>query len=92
MSFGLLTKPTLYLSDFFDRDKGAYYAALTVGRTSNDFEHWLKFFLVGVAETAANGKLTFENIIALRHRSKQKISALGKRAKIGQELRRERNI
>ncbi|HEU4711615.1 MAG TPA: Fic family protein [Pyrinomonadaceae bacterium] len=86
VSFGLLTKPTLYLSDFFERNKGAYYDALTVVRTSNNIEHWLRFFLVGVAETAANGKVTFENIIALRQRSEHKIMTLGKRAKIGQEL------
>jgi len=52
----------------------------------NDIEHWLKFFLVGIAETAADGRLTFENIIALRQRSEQSIMALGKRAKVGQEL------
>lgn len=46
----------------------------------------MKFLLVGVAETAANGKLTFEKIIVLRQRSEHKIMGLGKRAKIGQEL------
>jgi len=86
VSFGLLTKPTLYLSDFFEKNKGAYYDALTVVRTSHNIEHWLKFFLVGVAETAAKGKLTFEKIIALRQRSEHNIMALGKRAKVGQEL------
>jgi Fic family protein len=83
---GLLKKPTLYLSDFFERNKGAYYDALTMVRTSNDIGHWLKFFLVGVAETAANSKQTFERIIELRQRCEQKLLRLGKRAKAGQQL------
>lgn len=85
---GLLGKPTLYLSDFFERNKAAYYDALTLARTTNNIEHWLKFFMVGVAETAKNSRQTFEGIVALRQQAEQQILLMGKRAKVGQALLR----
>ncbi len=89
ISKDLLQKPTLYMSDFFVKNRAAYYDALTIVRSTNNIEHWIKFFLVGLAETSKKGKATFEKIIDLRHKSEEKIMTLGKRAKIGLNLLKE---
>lgn len=80
VSKGLLHKPALYLSDFFERNRGSYYDALTVVRNSNDLLHWVKFFLTAVIETANSSKNTFLAIMVLREEIEQKILGLGKRA------------
>jgi Fic family protein len=86
VSKGLLKKPTLYLSEFFERNRAAYYDALTLVRTQNDIGHWLKFFLVGVQQTATRSKRTFEEIIRLRRDAEQHVMLMGKRARKGLQL------
>jgi len=83
---GLLHKPALYLSDFFERNRGAYYDALTVVRSSNDLLHWLRFFLTAVVETATRSKNTFMAIMALRQEVEHQIFMLGKRAENAKRL------
>ncbi|MEK9156973.1 MAG: Fic family protein [Patescibacteria group bacterium] len=82
----MLSKPTLYLSDFFERNKDKYYDSLTSVRSSNDIEHWLRFFLVGVSETAKRGTETFKKIVDLQEDAEQRILTLGRRAPLGREL------
>lgn len=79
VSQGLLAKPSLYLSDFFERNRTSYYDALTRVRQSNDLIHWVRFFLSGVAETATKGRDTFQKILALRTEVDHKIMTLGKK-------------
>lgn len=76
---GLLVKPTLYLSDFLEKNKEHYYDNLTSVRTKNDLVHWLKFFLEGIRVTAENSIQTFKEIIALRASVENKIITLGKK-------------
>ena len=80
MNHGFLAKPSLYMSDFFDRNRGSYYDALTKVRGSNDLLHWVKFFLSGIEETATKGRRVFSEILKLRARAEEEIFKMGKRS------------
>ncbi len=79
---GILEKPLLYLSDYFDKTRSLYYDKLTVVRTKNDLGQWIKFFLTAVIETAEKSVETLGKIISLKEEKKnQSILILGKRTK-----------
>ena len=83
---GILKKPTLYLSAFFEKNKNAYYDSLTMVRQNNNLEQWIKFFLNGVIITAQDGVNTFKKIISLRTQYEERIMNLGSRAKKARAL------
>ncbi|MGQ4005165.1 Fic family protein [Francisellaceae bacterium CB300] len=77
---GLLKKPSLYLSDFIEKNKSAYYEALTRVRTDNDLIHWVKFFLEAVISTANSGIDTFQKILSLKQEMDAIVVGFGKKA------------
>jgi len=79
----LLSKPTLYLSDFFENNRQLYYDNLSIARVNNNLTQWIKFFLSGVISTADNGIYSFKQILKLRKEIEEnKIAALGKKIKL----------
>ncbi len=87
VSSGILEKPLLYLSDFFEKNKTLYYDNLTFVRTKNDLGQWLKFFLTGVVHTAENSVTTLKKITDLKASiEKERILLMGKRSKLGIEF------
>ncbi|MDD5191286.1 MAG: Fic family protein [Dehalococcoidales bacterium] len=87
VSAGVLEKPLLYLSDYFEKNKTLYYDNLEKVRIKNDMGQWLKFFLTGVIQTAENGVSTLHQITDLKTKiEKDKVLLLGKRAKQGSVL------
>ena len=76
----VLNKPTLYISDFIEKNRIHYYNNLTAVSEKHEMIYWLKFFLVGVIETAKQAIDTFNKILALRNKMENKtIITLGKR-------------
>jgi len=81
----LLTKPSLYLSAYFERNRASYYDALMQVRTGNGLIHWVQFFLTGVMETAVKGRDVFHKILNLRTETEKQVFSLGKRAATARE-------
>ncbi len=82
VSEGILDKPLLYLSQYFEQNKGPYYDNLTRVRTHNDMLQWIKYFLVGVEKAATKAVDTLEKVIILKESIELEINAIfGRRSK-----------
>jgi len=72
-SAGLLHKPALYLSDYFERNKTAYVDHLMAVRQGNHLRAWLVFFLFGVEETARASAAVFRAVLDLKQRIEREV-------------------
>lgn len=83
----IIRKPILYISEFFEQNRILYYDNLMRVRTHNDIVQWLKFFLVGLIETATKGVTTFNSILKLKEATEEKVmKKLGSRSHNGRKL------
>lgn len=83
---GILEKPLLYLSAFFEKNRSLYYDKLTMTREKSDLNQWIKYFLIGIAETAEEGTQTLQKIMQLKSRLETKIMGMGKRSSSAHKL------
>lgn len=80
VSVGILDKPLLYISDFFEKNKSLYYEKLTQVRDKNDLIGWILFFLQAIETTAIEAVDSLREIMALKETiSIEKISKLGRK-------------
>lgn len=86
VSKGILKRPILYLSDFFEKNRKLYYDNLTVVRESHNITQWMKFFLVGVIETAKSGIDTFDKVLKLQKQAESQVQKLGSRVANGRKV------
>ncbi len=71
----LLSKPLLYMSVFFEKNKTLYCQKLMQVRQFNDLSGWLLFFLTGVEQTAKHSIKVLTNILNLKEKLTSKISS-----------------
>jgi len=82
-SEGLLSRPVLYLSEYFKRNRTAYFDELHAYHEADAILEWLKFFFEGVGEVAEQAIVTCRKVTSLRERDMSKISAMGRSAANG---------
>jgi cell filamentation protein, protein adenylyltransferase len=73
MHRGALHRPLLYLSVYLKENRAEYYDRLTAIRRRGDWEGWLRFFLRGVAQTAAEASATAQRIFELREEHRARV-------------------
>ena len=83
----IIDKPVLYLSDFFEKNKGLYYDNLTSVRRKNDLLQWIQFFLEAVTQTCETATQSLISIMQLRRDSEgSRIIQLGKKVPNAKKL------
>lgn len=69
----VLDMPLLYLSTFFENPKDLYYDNLSAIRIKNDMTQWIKYFLVGIEQTASTAVKTLSSILQFKRDAEDKI-------------------
>ena len=77
---GALREPLLYLSLYFKQHRQQYYDLLQSVRQTGDWEAWLRFFLIGVEDTARQAALTARALMNLAAADEKLIHTIGKPA------------
>lgn len=68
-----LSQPLLYLSEYFNNNKGRYYDKLQNVREQGDFENWIKFYLRAVKTQSKKSTNTAIQIINKQKEYKNKL-------------------
>ena len=80
----IIAKPLLYLSAFFEKNKILYYDNLTRVRTHHDMRQWIRYFLVGVEQTAAESIEVLQKVLEIRNQAEITIrKSFGRRVSSG---------
>ena len=84
---GMLDRPLLYASSYFEKNKSLYYDKLSFARDRSDLSGWIQFFLHALETTAIEAAVALKDIVALKNQlTSSAVPTLGRRTENGQRL------
>ena len=75
MERGRLAQPLLYLSAYLEANRQEYYQRLQAVNTDADFVGWVRFFLIGVEQTAREAVKRAGTLMELREKYRRVLAA-----------------
>ncbi len=81
MGKGILATPALYISYFLKQNRIEYYDRMTEVRNKDNYEQWIKFFLMAFYESAKDATETIDRLTALHDRNITIIEHMGRASK-----------
>lgn len=69
----VLNTPMFYLSEYFEKNREEYYENLQGISRNNDWENWIKFFLVAVEKQSEINTKKVESILNIYNKIKEKV-------------------
>ena len=74
----LLSTPSFYISEYFEKNKGTYYHLLEKVSANNDWATWIKFFIRGIIIQSQNNFHKAKKIIDYYNQLKDQIPKISK--------------
>lgn len=78
--------PALYISYYLKLNRIEYYDRMSEVRAKDNYEQWVKFFLIAIKESAEDAVDTIKQLSALHDKHVAKIEALGRQSKTARLL------
>lgn len=70
----ILTYPLLYVSEYFENNRSDYYAYLREVDKNEDWESWIKYFLISIKKQALDTQNKVKSMLELYKNVKEKLS------------------
>jgi Fic family protein len=82
----LLSTPALYISYFLKKNRLEYYDRLSEVRHKGNYEQWIRFFLLAIAESAEDAIRTIDDLTALRNKNLTIIEKMGRASQTAMQV------